>query len=195
MGSQRKPASINRNRIPTPTATTRSIMEALERFTTLNIFKQRQNSRPLLSSHPTDKNSKSKKTENIETTKATRCHRRAPRPLQRSPRKLQPTRRRRRSNIYTTSKPDRSSSMDWWNGERWERNPSLHNKINIWLTKSMHRGKSMTPGDPRTISSLRTEHYGALATVLLLQCIWNTHRTSESERGKVKIHKDNSTQR
>jgi hypothetical protein len=32
-------------------------------------------------------------------------------------------------------------------------------------------GKSMTPGDPRTSSSLRTEHYGALATVLLLQCI------------------------
>ena len=55
-------------------------------------------------------------------------------------------------------------------------------------------GKSMTPGDPRTISSLRTEHYGALATVLLLQCIWNTHQTSESEGGKVKIHIiDNST--
>jgi hypothetical protein len=54
-------------------------------------------------------------------------------------------------------------------------------------------GKSKTPGDPRTISSLRTEHYGALATVLLMQCIWNTHQTNESEEGKAKIHIDNST--
>ena len=54
-------------------------------------------------------------------------------------------------------------------------------------------GKSTTPGDPRTISSLRTEHYGALATVLLLQCIWNTHKTNESKEGKAKIHIDNST--
>ena len=130
MGPTREQESNNTNRISTPTATTRSIMEVLERSITLNIFNQRQNTRPLPSIHPNDKKSQSKKTENKEKSKATRCYRKATRPLQRSTRKLHTTRRRRRSNIHTTSKPDRSRSMDRWNGERWKRSPRLYNKNN-----------------------------------------------------------------
>ena len=51
-----------------------SIMEDLEACNLLNIFDQGQNQRLLPTEYPTEKNTKSKETENKETTPATRCH-------------------------------------------------------------------------------------------------------------------------
>ena len=131
MGSQRKLASTNRNRICTPTATTRRIMEALERTTALNISNQRQNSRSSPSSHPLIRTAKAKKAKKKETTTASKCHWWASRPLQRSPQKLQSTRRRRRSNIYTTSKPDRLPKSMY------------RRQVNDWLVIAKHVSRAI----------------------------------------------------
>jgi len=53
-------------------------------------------------------------------------------------------------------------------------------------------GSSMTPGDPSTICSLRTEHYGAFAIALIAHIICIRHTITETT-GCLNFYMDNDT--
>jgi len=53
-------------------------------------------------------------------------------------------------------------------------------------------GSSMTPGDPKSICSLRTEHYGAFGIALLVQVLCIRHSITAAE-GYLNFYIDNDT--
>ena len=53
-------------------------------------------------------------------------------------------------------------------------------------------GSSMTPGDPKSICSLRTEHYGAFGIALLAQILCTRHSITATD-GYLNFFIDNDT--
>ena len=56
-------------------------------------------------------------------------------------------------------------------------------------------GTAMTPSDLSSLTSLRTEHYGALGVAVIMYCLAKIHRVKRSEAITIYHHIDNITVR